>query len=970
MNPAAWDRAKSLLADAAALPAAERERFVMEHCPDPALRRELLELLASPAPLTGIVARRALEPGARLGPYIIDRLIGSGGMGEVYKARDSALNRSVAIKVLPEPFVDDPERQARLRREAQLLAALNHPNIAHIYGLDESTGAAALVMELVDGPTLADRLHRAMPLAEALSIAGQIADALATAHEQGIIHRDLKPANIKVRDDGTVKVLDFGLAKIAEPASASSPSVTSSPTQESPAMRTGVGTILGTAAYMAPEQALGKTVDKRADIWSFGCVLYEMLTARRAFAGAEISDTLARVVGSDPDWTALSASTPPSILRLLRRCLDKPLNRRLADIADARLDIEEALSPGASVAGRSSDPATFVRLRRALPWIMAAACATALAAVLVVGSPWRMTPSARPMRFSVALGVAGAVEPGSRATLAISRDGATVAFVAKGTSSDGVPRLYARSLDRLDATQLPETDGAEGQFFSPDGQWIAFFASKKLKKIAVTGGQPIEVCDAPNGRGGSWGDDGIIVFSAEQQTSLSRVSSNGGTPQPITTREAGEMTQRWPQVLPGGKAVLYTSLSWAGGDDFNKGELVVQTLPAGVRKVVRRGAYFGRYALSGHLLYVRNNVLYAAPFDRDRLEVTGPERPVVDGLLISNKVGGSAMFAISDSGALVSALHYAVVARPIEWLDRSGQRTTLRSTPSEWAEPSFSPDGQRLALTVSGPKHLDVWIDDWGSDRLQPLTHFDAGSSWPVWTPDGHWIVFSSQRDPRELVANLYSLPADGTGTVQRLTTSPNGQVPGSWHPSGKVLAFTEQGSHSTVMLLPMEGDEGSGWKPGTPTAFVDEPFDQRNPAFSRDGRWLAYESNQSGRYNVAVRPYPGPGPQTTISTSGGEAPIWSRARSELIYVTRDRGVMVVDYSVEGGVFHAGQPRPWPESLQRSGLTVRSFALHPDGNRLALPAVAETAASEGWERLDVALNFFDELRRLAPVQTR
>ena len=498
MNQSAWDHAKALLADAAALPAADRERFVVDHCPDPVLRREVLELLASPAPLTGIVTGAALEPGARLGPYVIDGLIGRGGMGEVYKARDSALNRSVAIKVLPELLVDDPERQARFRREAQLLAALNHPNIAHVHGFEESTGVAALVMELVDGPTLADRLRRAMPLAEALSIARQVADALEAAHEQGIIHRDLKPANIKVRENGTVKVLDFGLAKMAEPASALSPNVTNSPTLTSSVMRTGVGMILGTAAYMAPEQALGKTVDKRADIWSFGCVLYEMLSAKRAFPGAEISDTLACVIRDDPDWAELPPSTPAPILRLLRRCLEKPLNRRLADIADGRLDIEEALSPSSvSSAGPIPAPVAFLGWRRALPWAVAATCAAALAIVLVSGLPWRTTPITRPMRLSVELGLAGeGTQPAPPATLAVSPDGNNVAFVPQNRS-DGTSHLYLRSFERADAVRLAGTDGARGPFFSPDGQWIAFFASGKLKKIAVTGGEAITLCDAP-----------------------------------------------------------------------------------------------------------------------------------------------------------------------------------------------------------------------------------------------------------------------------------------------------------------------------------------------------------------------------------------------------------------------------------------------------------------------------------------
>jgi serine/threonine-protein kinase len=967
MNPSAWDRAKSLLADAAALPAAERERFVVEHCSDPVLRREVLELLASPAPLTGIVTRAALEPGARLGPYVIDQLIGKGGMGEVYKARDSALNRSVAIKVLPDSVADDAERQARFRREAQLLAALNHPNIAHIHGFEESTGVAALVMELVDGPTLADRLYRPMPLAEVLPIARQIADALEAAHERGIIHRDLKPANIKVREDGTVKVLDFGLARALDVRLPAGASALESPTMSAGATQPGV--VLGTSAYMAPEQALGKTVDKRADIWSFGCVLFEMLTGRRAFPGTEISDVLSRVIGSDPDWTLLPSSTPAPILRLVRRCLEKPLNRRLADIADARLDIEDASSSSGSIAGPRPNPVAFRGWRSALPWVAAAACATALAVVLIFGSPWRTAPVARTMHLRADLGVGGPLEPGPRATLAISRDGARVAFFADDPSEQ-IPRLYVRNLDRLDAAQLPGTDGAEGPFFSPDGKWIAFFAAGKLKKIAVTGGAAVTLCDAPNGRGGDWGEDGNIVFSPDQkETGLWRVPSTGGTPQPVTTLEAGEATHRWPQILPGGRAVLYTSLGAAVIKDFNQSDLVVQALPTGARKVVLSGAYFGRYTLSGHLLYVSNNVLYAAPFDRERLELTGPARPVVDGLLISLTIAGSAMWAASDSGALVYALHYgANVASPIEWLDRSGQRTMLRSTPSEWSAPTFSPDGQRLALAVSG----NVWIDDWRRDVLQPLTHFDSGSGSPVWASDGRGIVVSSQRDPKERVQNLYWLPTDGSGHFTRLTNSPNVQVPGSWHPHENVLAFSEhstQGAHSTVMLLRMERDEGEGWKPGKPAAFLDDAFDQRAPAFSPDGRWLAYESNQSGQYNVYVRPYPGKEPLITISTSGGQAPAWSPNQHELIYAAPDQQIMIVDYSVEGASFHAGQPRAWPGAQLKSGLNVRSFALNRDG-RLALAGVGTTPPATKWDHFNIVLNVFDELRRIAPVQPR
>ena len=795
---------------------------------------------------------------------------------------------------------------------------------------------------VVDGPTLADRLQRRMPLADVLSMAMQIVDALESAHQQGIVHRDLTPTSIKLREDGAMKVLGFGSTQAGVPP--------------------------GTAAYMAPEQVAGKSVDKRADIWSFGCVLYEMLTGRPAFDGAGISDTLSSVVGSDPDWTALPPSTPASIRRLLRRCLEKPLNKRLADIADARLDLEEAASPST---GSSAGAVAFPMWQRALPWGLATVCIVALAAVLVSGSPWRRPLVIRPMRLSVDLGVI-ADETASPATVAVSPDGNSAAFVPL-RRSDNSSQLYLRSFDRPDAVPLPGTEGALFPFFSPDGQWVAFFASGKLKKIAVTGGEPITLCDAPNGRGGSWGEDGTIVFSPDSLAALSRVSSAGGEPQPLTTLDADEQTQRTPQILPGGRAVLYTSLTSRDKQfNFNQANLVVQPLPTGARKVVVRGAFYGRYALSGHLLYMHRSTLVAAPFDRERVELTGPERPVAE-RVISFGLAGSAMFAISSSGTLVYVRQFlAGDARPITWLDRSGRSTILRSTSSTWSNFSFAPDGRRLALVTSDGKQDDIWVDDLGRDAIDRVTRFNASSQVPVWTPDGRRIVFTSMLGEKEVAKswNLYWLQADGSGALQRLTTSPNMQTPGSWHPSGKVLAFIEQqGSHSTVMLLPMEGDERSGWRPGTPTPLSNGAFDQRAPAFSPDGRWLAYESNQSGPYNVYVRRFPGPGVPIPISTSGGQSPRWSRTRPELIYETPDRRIVIVNYSVSGDAFHPDQPRPWPEAQSTRGFG-RGFDLHPDGDRLLLPAVGEAGSPPKWDRLNLILNFFDELRRIAPAQSR
>ena len=547
-------------------------------------------------------------------------------MGEVYRAADTKLKRDVAVKVLPPALASDPDRLARFQREAEVLASLNHPHIAHIYGLEDADGVKALVMELVDGVTLADRIaHGGLTRDEALPIARQIAEALEAAHAQGIIHRDLKPANVKVRPDGTVKVLDFGLAKAMDPAVASSGGDTAlshSPTFTSPAM-THAGMILGTAAYMSPEQARGKAVDKRADIWAFGCVLFEMLTGRSAFAGEGASETIARVIEREPDWDALPARTPAPIRRLLRRCLQKDGKRRLDSAAAARFDIDEAMAP----IGENDEGVTRPRAawRRALPWVLTGASAVALALVLFSGSLRGNVASTAPIRVHVGLGAdatLATVDRGSAAILA--PNGQALVFV--GQRRTGPASLFLRRLDQLDATPMPGTEGAHSPFFSPDGQWVAFFADAKLKKVAVSGGAPVTICDTPDGKGGWWAADGSIVFApffaGLDRGGLLRVSSSGGMPTPVTSLADGEVAHAWPQVLPGSAALLYAShtsrMNW---DDAT---LVVQRLPAGERKIVQRGGSDGRYLASGHIAYLHDAKIFAVPFDLERLEVTGP----------------------------------------------------------------------------------------------------------------------------------------------------------------------------------------------------------------------------------------------------------------------------------------------------------------------------------------------------------
>jgi serine/threonine-protein kinase len=917
----------------------------------------------------------ALASGTRIGPYDIVSVLGSGGMGEVYRARDAKLNRDVALKVLPEAFAADAERVARFKREAQVLASLNHPHIAHIYGFEDSGSTHALVLELVEGPTLADRITQGpIPLDETLPIARQIAEALEAAHEQGIIHRDLKPANIKIRNDGSVKVLDFGLAKALEPASAISPALTASPTITTPAQMTGIGTLLGTAAYMSPEQAKGRPADKRSDIWAFGCVLYEMLTGRRAFEGDDVSDTLAAVLRGEPDWSALPPDLPPALRTLIRRSVQKDPKRRLPDIGTTRLEIDEALTAPATESSTASVTVAApsrTGWRTLLPWALAAALGAGLA--IALWAPWRKPPVPSPVRLSAEIGtdVTLAVSGAPGANLALSPDGKLLVFAAQ--RSTGTSGLYIRRVDQLQATSLSGTDNGRNPFFSPDEQWIGFFAGTNLKKISITGGAAVTLCDTvsgrgatfiESGRGATWGENGTIVFQPSGGPgALLRVSDGGGKPEPFTTLANGEVSQRWPQLLPGGKAVLVTSGTPGRFDD---GNIVVQPLPDGPRKIVQRGGYYGRVVPSRHLLYIHGGTLFAAPFDLDRLEIAGRPVPVLEGINTFSGTG-AADFAVSDIGTLVYLAGQGVGNEvPMVWLDRTGKTVPLRTTPTDWRGPRFSPDGTRLAMEIRGADggSPEVWVYDWMRDTPTRLTFGGTYNLGPIWTPNGHRIVFASGMIG---TANLYWQRADGTGETQRLTESTGDQIPGSWHPDGKVLAFTEANAQTgyDIKILTVEGDEARGWKLGTPTAFLNGPSDEQDPQFSPDGRWMAYSSNESGQPEVYVRPYPASVGKWPISTGGGRYPIWSSTRSELFYVTPNQQIMVASYTADGGSFTATKAQAWWSGriLPRPR---GPYALHPDGNRFAV-SIAQDATTKQ-DHVVFVSNFFDELRRLAPVK--
>jgi serine/threonine protein kinase/Tol biopolymer transport system component len=910
-----------------------------------------------------------LSTGTKLGTYEVLSAIGAGGMGEVYRAHDTKLGRDVAIKVLPEAFAHDPARLSRFQREAKMLAALNHPNIATIHGLEQSGGTSYLVMELVPGDTLAERVKREgpVPVEEALTIAKQIAEALEAAHEKGIIHRDLKPANVKVTPEGKVKVLDFGLAKaFAGDEPGSDPS--NSPTLSQAATMQGV--ILGTAAYMSPEQARGRAVDKRTDLWAFGCVLYELLTGKPAFHGEDITEILAAVVKSEPDWSCLPETTPTAIRLLLRRCLQKDKTLRLQAAGDARIEIHEALSVPPTAAAASAAPAAKIWRERLTQ--IAAAILTLTTIALAIGFVLRAPKPQQQMRLSTEIGADANLYTDYGPAAVLSPDGTRLALVATG--SDQKRHIYVRSLDQLQATALSGTEGAINPFFSPDGQWLGFFGDGKLKKISVQGGAAVTVCDAPSGRGGSWGEDGTIVFAPDLRVALSKVSSAGGTPQPLTAldKQTGEVTQRWPQALPGGKVVLFTSSGTAGaGAGFEDAEIVVYSMASGQRKTVQRGGFHARYLPSGHVVYMHEGTLFAVPFDLKRLEVTGQPAPILEGVVTTPNNGG-AQFSFSDTGNLVYVAGRAGGQNvSIYWMDREGKFTPLRETPGNYLDPAFSPDGKRLALDIVDGRRRDIWVYEWERDALTRLTFAGEVNAYPVWTPDGQRIAYSSQE--KGGAYNLWWIRADGAGDAQRLAESKSPQYAGSWRPDGKVLAFFQlnSGTSYDIMTLPIERNEKLGWRPGEPKPFVNSGFIEIEPAFSPDGRWLAYASNESGNFEVYVRPFPGPGGKWQVSTGGVGYPEWSRNSKELFYRTADSKIMVVTYTASGDSFRAGKPQLWsPGQFTERGLTNHNFDPHPDGKRFAVlkaPGIGQTPAVN---KVSFIFNFFDELRSKFPPATK
>jgi serine/threonine protein kinase/Tol biopolymer transport system component len=897
-----------------------------------------------------------MRTGDFVGPYEIVSSLGAGGMGEVYRARDAKLNRDVAIKVLPELFSTDPERLARFRREAQVLASLNHPNIGHIYGLEDQSGVHALVLELVEGPTLADRIAQGpIPLNEAIPIAKQIADALECAHELGIIHRDLKPANIKLRPDGTVKVLDFGLAKALDPVTASSPDSMNSPTLTARATQFGV--IVGTAAYMAPEQARGKTVDRRADIWAFGVVLYEMLMGKRPFDGDDVSITLAAVLKDDVDWQALARDLPPSIVRLLRRCLQREPKRRLSAIADARLELDEVASEERTAPVHGSGN----RRQQVLAWSVASAALVSAVVAIAAWAPWRAAPRQFSPVLSVNLSGTDNLELLTGPAVAISPDGQTVAYVAQ---SEQRSYLFVRRITQLESTRLAGTEDAYGPFFSPRGDEIAFFSRTHLKKVAVTGGTPTTICPIVDARGGSWGDDDFIVFqpTLAPSSKLMRVSSRGGTPERLVPASDSSVVERWPQVLPGSRAVLYsanvTSTNW------ETAAIMAETPGGDAARQVVPNAYYGRYVSSGHLLYVQNNTLFAVPFDTSRLETTGKSVPVFS-RVASTTVSGSAQYAVSDTGTLIYQSGASVdAAAPLWWMDATGAVKPLYSTPIDWSFPQFSPTGDRLAMLVGRGDEAQVNVYDFSRKQLDALT-FERGMKISlVWTPSGRHIVYGMRAAPDQPL-NLYVVRADGSRGAVRLTETATHQVPLAFHPNEKILLASErQTMEPDLVTMTFEGDDRTGWRVGPSQPFVTSArISETFAAFSPDGKWVAYTTTP-GRSEIFVRPFRDPGGLWRLTTDDGIFPTWSK-NGEIIYAARSGGtatVMRVSYTTDGQSFKPGTPRPYSRTPIRTRAG-RLFDLDPKTQRLVV-ATATTESEQSRNEAVFVFNLFDRLREL------
>jgi Tol biopolymer transport system component len=860
--------------------------------------------------------------GKTLGHYHVGEQLGRGGMGEVYLADDLNLNRKVALKFLPDLFTGDRERMARFEREAKLLASLNHPNIAAIYGLEQAEGKRFLVLELVEGETLAHRLSQGpLPVEEALGICRQIAEGLEAAHEKGVIHRDLKPANVMIAAGDKVKILDFGLAKALEGEAAAAEGA-DSPTLSLAATQAGV--LLGTAAYMAPEQARGGAVDKRCDIWSFGVVLFEMLTGKRAFAGETISDTLAAVLRAEIDWNLLPRDTPSSIRLLLRRCLTKDRKQRLRDMGEARIAIAEYFdNPGASELETVSVAACKkLRLAWGVSFLL-------LIAALALGILYfRQTPVEAPeMRFEVM------TPPTSEPTsLALSPDGRRLVFVA---SAEGQPRLWLRPLDQVTAQPVAGSEGATLPFWSPDSRSIGFFADGKLKRMDIAGGVPQVLASAPFGLGGTWNRDGVIVFAPAPDSPLYRVPALGGEPVAITRLDPPrQLGNFWPEFLPDGRHLLFAA--W-GAD---QGIYLASLDSAETRRLV--AAELGAaYAPPGLLLFMRQGTLVAQHFDAARGELAGDPVPVADSVAVDSTLrrGG---FSVSETGMLAYRAGVGANRRRLAWFDRSGKEAGTLGAADEnnLLVPELSPDARRVAVNRNVQGNTDVWLIDAAQGVPSRFTFDPARDAYPIWSPDGSRIVFASTRKGSD---DLYQKPSNGAGNDELLLESSLNKFPQDWSPDGRFLLYMQMDPKTgdDLWVLPLFGER-------KPFPYVNTSFNEANGQFSPDGRWVAYQSDESGQIEIYVRPFPGPGGKWQISTGGGIEPRWRRDGKELFYIAPDGKLMAAPTQGAGQTVEAGAAVALFQTRIVGGGQYRlkqQYAVAPDGQRFLINITAADATA-------------------------
>jgi Tol biopolymer transport system component/predicted Ser/Thr protein kinase len=894
----------------------------------------------------------AILPGKRLGPYEIRSAVGAGGMGEVYRARDTRLDRIVAIKVLPDHLADRAELRERFEREARTVASLNHSHICTLHDIGHQDGTDFLVMEYLEGETLAERLKRGpLPLDQVLQYAIEISDALDKAHRKGITHRDLKPGNIMLTKSGT-KLLDFGLAKLKQEVAPANVQLSQLPTANDPL--TAQGTIVGTLQYMAPEQLEGKEVDARTDIFAFGVVVYEMATGKKAFEGKTHASVISAIMSSEPPpMSSLQPMTPPALDRVVKRCLAKEPEKRWQTASDLCEELKWIAEAGSQITLASTVATKGSRAlgRRGLILSLG---------VLVLGvgvaslATWSLKPAPpRPVTRTVITLPPGqqlaGLENGPAVTL--SPDGTHLAYVAR---QSGIQQLYLRAMDSLEARPIPGTEGATEPFFSPDGQWVGFFAGGTLKKVSVSGGAALTLGVAVNPSGASWGSQGVIIFASALIGVLQQVSDAGGAAQPLTRREKGEVSHRWPAFLPGGREVLF-SAGTTTNTLWTNAQVAVHSVRTGERRNLVQGGMYPRFAPSGHLIYAQGGSLMAVPFDPQRLAVTGAAVPVVEDVRQSTS-NGLAQYSFSSTGSLVyvpGGLQGAQ-SRPV-WVTRNGAEQPLAAPARAYVFPRLSPDARRLAVTIT-EQDSQVWLYDLSRETLTRFTFEGNTNQTPAWSPDGKRIAFQSNKEGRQ---NLYWQLADGSGGLERLTTSEYTDTPKSWSPDGRLLAFIEITPTTGYDIWVLQISDRK------PQPFLRTPFNESVPQFSPDGRWLAYVSDESGHFEVYVQPYPGPGGKWQISAEGGLEPVWNPNGRELFYRSGDK-MMAVDISAQSG-FTVGKPRMLFEGRYLpTPATFPNYDVSPDGQRFLMLKPSESAESAPTQ-INIVQNWFEELKQKVPT---